>query len=163
MSLTSINFGLDETLHDPVQRQEFFKSIAQDEIASQIRSLRKERGMNQTALAKAADMKQSAVSRIEQAEYSSWSLTTLFRVAAALNARWRLILEPCEIAVKEYTGLEMPAAVPSQSYNALRAFSATAEDRAQPISAYSAALSENSITLRNPMALTAATAGISLS
>jgi hypothetical protein len=47
-------------------------------------------------------MKQSAVSRIEQAHYAAWNLTTLFRAGEALNARWRIVLEPLEEAIKEY-------------------------------------------------------------
>jgi transcriptional regulator with XRE-family HTH domain len=106
MSLTSISLGLRELLRDPIRRQEFFKAITQDEIASQIRSLRKKRKLNQTEFARLSDMKQSAVSRIEQAGYSSWTLTTLFRVADALDARWRVILEPAEQAIEEYEALD---------------------------------------------------------
>src|SRR5689334_1863701 len=102
MSFSSISLGLRELLRDPVRRNEFFKSITQDDIASQIRDLRKQRGLTQSAFAEKSEMKQSAVSRIEQAEYSSWSLTTLFRVAAALDARVRVILQPAEDAIKEY-------------------------------------------------------------
>lgn len=106
MSLTSIDLGLRDLLSDPRRRQEFFKSITQDEIASQIRALRKKRALTQSAFAKLAEMRQSAVSRIEQADYSAWSLSTLFRVADALNARWRITLEPCEDAIAEIERLE---------------------------------------------------------
>jgi transcriptional regulator with XRE-family HTH domain len=112
MSFTSIDLGLRELLRDPKRRQEFFKAITQDEIASQIRSLRKKRELNQTEFARAADMKQSAVSRIEQAEYSSWTLTTLFKVAAALDARWRVVLEPVEDAIAELEQIERETASP---------------------------------------------------
>jgi transcriptional regulator with XRE-family HTH domain len=106
MSLTSIDLGLREILSDPIRRQEFFRAITQDDIAEQIRALRKERGLTQTKFAALAEMKQSAVSRIEQAEYASWTLATLFRVAAALDARWRMVLEPAEDAVKEFEGID---------------------------------------------------------
>jgi transcriptional regulator with XRE-family HTH domain len=106
MSFTSISIGLKELLRDPARRNEFFKSITQDDIASQIRDLRKRREMTQAAFAKKAGMKQSAVSRMEQAEYSSWSLTTLLRAAAVLDARLRVVFQPAEEAVKEFEGLE---------------------------------------------------------
>ncbi len=106
MSLSSIDLGLREILSDPVRRQEFFRTVTQDDIAAQIRALRKVRGLTQTKFAELAGMKQSAVSRIEQAEYASWALATLFRAAGALNARWRMILEPCEDAVKEFLDLD---------------------------------------------------------
>lgn len=109
MSLTSIDLGLREMLRDPKRRQEFFNAITEDEIASQIRALRKERDLSQSELAKLAEMKQSAVSRIEQADYSSWSWQTLKRAAAALDARWRIILEPCENAIQELENMEKAA------------------------------------------------------
>jgi len=106
MSLSSIDLGLREVLADPIRRQAFFRTITEDDIAAQIRALRKARGLTQTKFADLAGMKQSAVSRIEQAEYASWTLATLFRVAAALDARWRMILEPAEDAVKQFEGIE---------------------------------------------------------
>jgi transcriptional regulator with XRE-family HTH domain len=108
MSLTSIDIGLRDLLKDPARRQAFFRSITQDEIAAQIRALRKKRNLTQTAFARVSDMKQSAVSRVEQAEYSSWTLATLFKVAAGLNARWRMILEPAEDAIAEFEQAENP-------------------------------------------------------
>src|SRR5687767_7350730 len=99
MSFTSISLGLRELLRDPKRRHEFFKTTTQDDIASQIRALRKKRGLTQVGFAREAGMKQSAVSRIEQAEYASWTLPTLFKVAFVLNARWRVILQPAEEAV----------------------------------------------------------------
>jgi transcriptional regulator with XRE-family HTH domain len=106
MSVTTVDLGLRDLLRDPKKRQEFFKALVQDEIASEIRALRKKRGLNQTELADQAGMKQSAVSRIEQAEYSSWTLTTLMRVAAALDGRLRVQLTPAEDAVSEFENLE---------------------------------------------------------
>jgi transcriptional regulator with XRE-family HTH domain len=107
MSLTSINLELDEVLRDPVRRQEFFRSITEDDIAEQIRALRKERDLTQAKFAELAGMKQSAVSRIEQAEYASWSWATLCKVAAALDARWRMTLQPCEEAIKEFQVIDV--------------------------------------------------------
>lgn len=109
MSLTDIQLGLTEKLRDPEYRHEFFKTITQDDIAAQIRSLREKRNMRQVDFAKAADMKQSAVSRIEQAEYSKWSFTTLLRVAKALDARLRVVFEPAEDAVREFAEAEQNA------------------------------------------------------
>jgi transcriptional regulator with XRE-family HTH domain len=97
--LQDIDLELSEILSDPEQRHAFFRLITQDEIASQIRALRKERGLTQAAFAELADMKQSAVSRIEKAEYAAWNLTTLFRAGDALDARWVITLEPCEAAI----------------------------------------------------------------
>lgn len=102
MSLTSIDLELDELLRDPERRHAFFQSITEDEIAAQIRALRKKRDLTQAEFADVAKMQQSAVSRIEQAEYAAWNLKTLFRAARALGARWKMILQPEEEAVAEY-------------------------------------------------------------
>jgi transcriptional regulator with XRE-family HTH domain len=88
---------------DRNRRNALFRAITQDEIASQMRALRKHRHLTQRDLAKLTGMKQSAVCRIEQAEYAAWSLTTLFRVGEALDARWKMTLEPVEDATKEFT------------------------------------------------------------
>jgi hypothetical protein len=47
-------------------------------------------------------MRQSAISRIEQAEYSSWTFNTLWRVADALEARVVIQIQPIEEAVLEF-------------------------------------------------------------
>jgi transcriptional regulator with XRE-family HTH domain len=83
-------------------RHQYFRIRVQNEIASQIRSLRENLGLRQIDLAKRSKMLQSAVSRIEQADYSSWTLKTILRVAEALGARIKLTFEPVEIAIAEY-------------------------------------------------------------
>lgn len=93
---------IENLKHDPEYRKAFFRADATDSIALQIRQLRKRRALNQSELAAAADMKQSAVSRIEQAEYSSWTFNTLCRVAEALNARLRIVFQPVQDAIAEF-------------------------------------------------------------
>ena len=109
MSLTSIDLGIEEILADPPRRQALFHSITQDEIASQIRELRRRRDLTQIAFARLAEMKQSAVSRLEQAEYAAWNWNTLVRVADTLNARWKIILQPAEEATEEFMHPKEPS------------------------------------------------------
>lgn len=85
----------------------FFLSRARDDIAQQIRDLRNRRGLTQGEFAEKAEMKQSAVSRIEQADYAGWSFKTLARVAEVLEARLVIQLTPMEDVVKEYEQKEM--------------------------------------------------------
>jgi len=47
-------------------------------------------------------MKQSAVSRIEQANYSGWNFKTLARIADSLDARLRIVLEASEDVIARY-------------------------------------------------------------
>jgi transcriptional regulator with XRE-family HTH domain len=100
--ITTVRLDFAHRLKNKVFRRKFFKSSAQDTVAARIRELRKQRGMKQADLAKAARMKQSAVSRIEQAEYSRWGFNTLTRIADALDARVRIVFEPAEEVIEEY-------------------------------------------------------------
>ena len=108
-------------------RKSFFQGQAQDEIAMNIRSLREKRTMRQVDLAKKSKMKQSAISRIEQADYSSWSFNTLLRVADALDARLRVMLEPAEIVIARYEENEIAALAGSGEY-ALSSYESTATE-----------------------------------
>jgi len=60
---------------------EFFNSS----IATQIKTLRKQRDWTQEDLAKKANMKQARISLLENASYSSWSMSTLRRLAEAFD------------------------------------------------------------------------------
>lgn len=101
--ISPIKLNLAKRLKEDKEfRNRFFHARAQDEVASSIIDLRKKRKMRQIDLAKHSGMKQSAVSRIEQADYSGWSFTTLQRVAESLDARVRIIFEPIEDVIKFY-------------------------------------------------------------
>lgn len=100
--ITPIKLNIATKLKDKGFRERFFRGQAEDEIAMSIRKLRVKRKMRQADLAKQSGMKQSAISRIEQADYSAWSLNTLFRVADALSARLRVSFEPIENVIEQY-------------------------------------------------------------
>ncbi len=101
---------------DKKYRERFFRGQTQDEIAMGIRSLREKRKKRQIDLAQESGMKQSAISRIEQADYSGWSFGTLLRVADALDARLRVTLEPAEIVIERYEENEVAVAIETQQY-----------------------------------------------
>lgn len=83
-------------------RNRFIRRWAQDEIASQIRSLREFRGLNQKQLAALSGTGQSAISRSEQAGYSGWTVKTLVALAQALRARLVVSFEPIEHVAGRY-------------------------------------------------------------
>lgn len=87
-------------------RKDFFKGQAQDIIAMDVRALRKKRSLRQSDLAKKSGMTKSAIYRIEQSEYCSWTFKTLLKVANVLDARLRVILEPSEKVIEEYEDME---------------------------------------------------------
>jgi len=82
-------------------------------IATQIKVLREQRDWYQKDLADHTNMKQSMISRYEDVNYSSWSLTTLKRLAEAfdviLDVRFRsfkdLVIDTCSFSRES---LEVP-------------------------------------------------------
>jgi transcriptional regulator with XRE-family HTH domain len=108
--ISPIKLNIAEKLEkDKKFRSHFFRVQAQDRIAMNIKKLRKKREKTQIALAKETKMLQSAVSRIEQADYCGWSLNTLLRVADALEARLRVSFEPVEDVIGWYKEREAVA------------------------------------------------------
>ncbi len=102
-SISPIRLNIAKKLkEDKKYRERFFRGQTQDEIAMGIRSLREKREKRQIDIAKESGMKQSAISRIEQAEYSGWTFNTLLRIADTLNARLRVIFEPAEMVIERY-------------------------------------------------------------
>ena len=106
----------DKLEKDKEFRKHFFRVQAQDRIAMNIKKLRKERKKTQADVAKESNMKQSAVSRIEQADYSGWSMNTLFRVADVLDARLRVSFEPMEDVVDWYRKKEEVATIDGNQF-----------------------------------------------
>lgn len=99
---TSINLNLLNKLKKESYFHKFFLARARDDIAQQIRNLRSRRKLTQGEFAERAEMKQSAVSRIEQADYAGWNFKTLARVAETLQARLLITFIPMEDVIKEY-------------------------------------------------------------
>jgi transcriptional regulator with XRE-family HTH domain len=83
-------------------RKYFFRIQTQNDIAEQIIALRDKREMRQIDLAEKSGMKQSAISRIEQADYASWNYHTLLRVVESLDGILKVTIEPVEDIIKKY-------------------------------------------------------------
>ena len=101
-AITPVKLGIAQKLRNKGYFRSFFRERAKDEISIQIRELRDRRGYTQKQFAKISNMKQSAVSRIEQAEYSGWSFKTLLKVAESLDARLQVVFQPMEEVIAEY-------------------------------------------------------------
>lgn len=102
----SIDAELAERLErDPEFRRRYIRKWAQVEVASGIRALRKRRRKRQGELAALANTGQSAISRIEAADYDGWTFKTLLTIAEALGARLRIAFEPLEDVVARQGGL----------------------------------------------------------
>jgi transcriptional regulator with XRE-family HTH domain len=119
-SLPSIDLNIAERLKaDPRFRQAYFLAESSGMIARQLIGLRKRRGLSQADVAKQLDTRQPAVSRVESADYRNWSFNTLRRLAEALDARLRVIIEPSEDILGEYEERReeaKPVAPPAQAF-----------------------------------------------
>lgn len=81
--------GLVDSLRAEFQDEDYRHSYIEEcintMIAAQIKVLREERGMTQSALAAKAKMAQPRLSIMENADYSNWSVNTLKRLARAFD------------------------------------------------------------------------------
>lgn len=99
--------GIDAELADRLERdaafrRRYIRMFAQAEVAAEIRALRKSRRLRQAEVADLAHTGQSAISRIEKADYDGWTFKTLIGIAEALRARLRITFEPIEDVVSSY-------------------------------------------------------------
>jgi transcriptional regulator with XRE-family HTH domain len=101
-SIPSIDLQVYEQLEDRDFRQAFFVAETSGLIARQLIACRERREMNQSELADEADTYQPIISRVEGADYRSWSFKTLLKLANALDARLRVLIEPWEDVREEY-------------------------------------------------------------
>lgn len=89
--------AIDETLRHDLRQPEFSEGYAesfQDAlVATQIRVLREENHWTQADLAARIGTTQTAVSRIENVNYSAWNISTLKKLARAYRVRLKVSFE----------------------------------------------------------------------
>jgi transcriptional regulator with XRE-family HTH domain len=101
---------MNKTKLDLYFEKEFVKELKDEsemasraiDIAMQIHSLRKTRGFTQKELANFVGVKQSNIARLENADYSGYTMQTLNKVASALSAYLSINLVPKEKEVNRY-------------------------------------------------------------
>jgi transcriptional regulator with XRE-family HTH domain len=71
-------------------RDTYSDSVVNALISAQINALREERKLSQEELAQLIGTKQSGISRLERADYSSWTIETLRKLARAFGVRLRI-------------------------------------------------------------------------
>ena len=79
---------------DPVRRASIEREILNSKISQLIYDLRQKASLTQKALAELIGTKQTAISRLEDANYEGHTILMLLRIALALNTRVRLDLNP---------------------------------------------------------------------
>lgn len=114
-SLPSIDLDFSERMkNDKEFRQSYFLAESSAKIAQQLISLRRKRGLDQKQVAELVETGQPAISRVESADYGKWSFNTLRKLAQAMDARIRVLIEPAEDVLFEYESQEV-LAVPELS------------------------------------------------
>jgi len=96
MNKTNFDRYLEEQLKDEGFAKRFRRAGKAWDVALQIAALRKEAGLSQKELAKRVGTTQQQICRLESPAYEGHSLSMLRRVAEALNAQVRVILEPAQ-------------------------------------------------------------------
>jgi len=94
MSKTNFDLFLEEQLRDPDFAERFKRAGEAWDVALQIAALREKAGLSQLELARKLKTSQQQISRLESPDYEGHSLSMLRRVAKALHARVRVVLEP---------------------------------------------------------------------
>jgi transcriptional regulator with XRE-family HTH domain len=100
----SIDLKLSEKLKDRDYRRKFFLADCSARIAAQIIALRKRRGLNQQQVTDLIGARQTAISRVENADYQNWNFNTLREIADALDARILVLIGPSEDILRQYDG-----------------------------------------------------------
>ena len=98
MKKTNFDRYLAEQLKDPDFAARFQRAGEAWDVALQLAALREQAGLSQAQLAALLKTSQQQISRLESPGYEGHSLSMLRRVAKALNARVRVVLEPADLA-----------------------------------------------------------------
>jgi transcriptional regulator with XRE-family HTH domain len=93
MKKTNFDRYLADQMKDPAFAVRFKQAGEVWDVALQLAALRKQAGLSQAELARKLKTTQQQISRLESPGYEGHSLSMLRRVARALRARVRLVLE----------------------------------------------------------------------
>ena len=91
--MAAIGESLRNDLREPEFSEGYAESFLDAWIATQIKVLREQEELTQAQLASRIGTKQTVISRYENVNYSSWSLTTLKKLARAFRVRLRVSFE----------------------------------------------------------------------
>lgn len=91
--MNGISEALRRELRDPEYSEGYAESFLNSYVATQIKVIREQRKMRQEDLAREIGTKQTAVSRLENVNYSSWNINTLKKLARAFRVRLMVSFE----------------------------------------------------------------------
>lgn len=79
----------------------YMNSHQSSRIATQIKVLREQRGLTQSELAELAGLKQERISKLEDVDYDSWTLSTLRKLAQAFDTTLHVSFIPFSEGIKD--------------------------------------------------------------
>jgi len=82
---------------DPELNELFQKELAALKLAEQIQAARQSAKLSQAGLAERIGTKQAGVARMERADYTGYTVTTLAKIAAATGSRLDVRLVPIRV------------------------------------------------------------------
>ena len=91
---TDFNEYLSEQLKDPKFAKVFEEESGKIDLAIELARIRQEAGISQRELAKRVGTTQSVISRMENPEYTGYSVRMLRRIAAALDVSVKIEFKP---------------------------------------------------------------------
>jgi transcriptional regulator with XRE-family HTH domain len=91
--MSDLSDALRVELCDPEYSEGYAESFLNSYVATQIKVIREQRQMKQADLARAVGTTQTAISRIENVNYSSWNINTLKKLARAFRVRLKVSFE----------------------------------------------------------------------
>lgn len=109
MKQTNFDRFLKEQMADPEFARRFERAGEAWDVALQLAALRQQAGLSQKELAKRVKTSQQQICRLESPDYEGHSLSMLRRVARALRARVRVIIEPEETGATSRVAEAPPA------------------------------------------------------
>lgn len=98
---TSVRARFKKSFQDHEYADAYARGFLNSSIATQIKVLREQRKLTQQGLADIAKMKQPRIAVMEDVNYSSWSISTLWRLAYAFHLRLRVSFEEFGTLVQE--------------------------------------------------------------
>lgn len=104
--MNELHENLRKEFHDKQYRTIYADESLNTYIATQIKALREQNGWTQKRLAEEADMVQPRIAVMEDINYSSWSLNTLRRLAAAFDLRLSVRFETFSSLIRELDGFK---------------------------------------------------------
>lgn len=136
--MSELTENIRQELKDRETRVIYDDDLLNSYIATQIRTLREQRGWTQQKLAEEAGMKQERISVLEDVNYSSWTAKVLRRLAQAFDLRLTIKFEEFNTFFKDFEGVK-PELLKRRSFEDDPAFKDEQAEITKPEAAFAAA------------------------